>query len=110
MQRQDKAKVTEIAEQIRKEGGFDANAFWKHAEKIRGKKSETGTAMKDEDGKIQEDPEKVKEIHKRYFEKLLKDREPEGQEEKELEDLKEKCIRAMEKAASRFEKSETRRS
>ena len=59
--------------------------------------------MKDEDGKIQEDPEKVKEIHKRYFEKLLKDREPEGKEEKELEDLKEKCIRAMEKAASRIE-------
>ena len=102
-EKQEKSKVIEIAEKIRKNGGFDANAFWKYAEEIRGRKKETATAMKDEDGNIEEDPEKIKEIHKRYFEKLLKDWEPEGEEEQELEELKEKCIKVMEKAASKIE-------
>ena len=102
-QQQERSKVTKIAEKIRKDGGFDSNAYWKYEEKMKGKKKETATAMKDENGKIEEDPEKIKEIHRKYFEKLLKDREPEGLEEKELEELKEKCINIMKKAANRIE-------
>ena len=47
------------------------------------------------------EPEKIKEIHRKYFEKLLKDREPEGMEEQELEELKGKCIEVMKKAANK---------
>ena len=101
-QQQEKAKVTEIAERIRKDGGFDSNAYWKYEEKMKGKKKETATAMKDENGKIEEEPEKIKEIHRKYFEKLLKDREPEGMEEQELEELKGKCIEVMKKAANKI--------
>ena len=101
--KQEASKVSRIAEKIRKEGGFDANAFWKHAAEMRGNKKETATAVKDEEGKIEEDPVKIKEIHRRYFEKLLKDRKPEGKDEIELEELKEKCIRSMEKATKGIE-------
>ena len=102
-EKQAETKVIEVAEKIRKDGGFDANAFWKHSEIMRGRKKELATAMKDENGRIKEDPEEIKEIYRNYFEKLLQDREPEGEDEKELEKLKEKCIKVMEKAASQID-------
>merc|ERR1712228_687822 len=48
-----------------------------------------------EKGKVEEDPEKIREIYKTFYQKLLKDREPEDEEEQEMQDLKEKCIEVM---------------
>ena len=70
---------------------------------MKGRKREVATGIKNEEVKIEEEPEKIKEIYRAYFEKLLKDRDPEGKEEGEAEELKEKCIKAMEKAAEEIE-------
>ena len=104
--KQEKIKILETAKNIKKEGGFDANAFWKHEEKMKGRKTETATAMIDENGKIEEDPEKIKEIYKKFYQKLLKDREPEGEMEKETQQLKEKCIKLMKNEAEKKEIAE----
>ncbi len=56
--KQERIKIIEIAKSIKKEKGFDANAFWIHAERMRGRKAETATAMLDEEGNIEEDPRK----------------------------------------------------
>ena len=94
-EKQEKRKVIRVANNIKKESGFDANAFWKFQERMKGRKSEPATAMIDEEGKVEEDPEKIKEIYKTFYQKLLKDREPEDEEEQEMQDLKEKCIEVM---------------
>ena len=67
----------------------------------RGRKYEPATAMKREDGQIEEDPEEIKEIYLKFYEKLLKDREPEDEEEKQIQLYKEKCIELMDKEANR---------
>ena len=94
--KQERNRVIETAKNIKKEGGFDANAYWKHMEKLQGRKAEPATAMLDEKGKIEEDPEKIREeIYKPFYMNLLKDREPENEMEKEVQALKEKCIEVM---------------
>ena len=100
-QKQERRRITEVANKIRKEGGFDGNAFWKHAEMMRGRKIEPPTAMKREDGEIEEDPEKIKDIYLSFYENLLKDRKPEDEEEMQIQQYKEKCIELMEKEANR---------
>ena len=99
-QNQERKKITETAIRIKKEGGFDANAFWKHDEMMKGRKKEPAVAIKNEKGEIEEDPEKIKEIYRNFYEKLLKDREPENADEKEVQELKEKCVYVMERSAS----------
>ena len=90
-----KNRVIQIAKNIKKEKGFDPNAFWELTKRLAGRNHETATAMLDEDGKVEEEPEKIKEIYKRFYEKLLKDRDPENEAEKEVQQLKEKCVVAM---------------
>ena len=51
--------------------------------------------MYDEEGNLEENPEKIKEIFKTFYEKLLKDREPESDSEQDVQELKEKCIEVM---------------
>ncbi len=97
--KQEKIKIVETAKNIKKEGGFDANAFWKHLEQMRGGKVEVATAMFDENGNIEEDPEKIRNIYKTFYQKLLKDRDPEDEIEKEMQQLKEKCIEVMKRKA-----------
>ena len=97
--KQEMKKITEIANKIKAEGGFDANAFWKHREMMTGRKKETATAMKTETGEIEEDPEKIKEIYRLFYQNLLKDREPDDEEEKQLQENKEKCIKLIEESS-----------
>ena len=76
--KQEKDRLINIAKNIKKEKGFDANAFWELNKRVSGRKTITATAMKDEDGNIEEDPEKIKEIYRKYYQTLLKDREPDN--------------------------------
>ena len=102
-EKQEKRRIIQTANNIKKESGFDANAFWKFQERSKGRKREPATAMIDEEGKVEEDPTKIKEIYKTFYEKLLQDREPEDEEEREMQDLKEKCIKAMMKKGKDIE-------
>lgn len=81
-EKQEKRRIIQTAKNIKKESGFDANAFWQFHERTKGKKSEPATAMKDEQGNLEEDPSKIKEIYRTFYQKLLKDSEPENEEER----------------------------
>ena len=61
-EKQEKRRIVQTANNIKKESGFDANAFWKFQERSNGRKREPATAMLDEQGNIEEDPTKIKEI------------------------------------------------
>ena len=76
--KQEKNRIISIANNIKKEKGFDANAFWELDKRLKSRNGEVATAMMDEEGKLEEDPEKIREIYKRFYQKLLKDREPEN--------------------------------
>ena len=102
-EKQEKRRILHIANNLKKESGFDANAFWKFQERTKGRKSEPATAMIDDEGNIEEDPTKIKEIYRTFYQKLLKDREPENEEEQEMQQLKEKCIEVMMKKAQNLE-------
>ena len=69
----------------------------------KGRKAETATAMLNEEGKLEEDPEKIRQIYKVFYEKLLRDRDPENEEEKQVQQLKEKCIDVMKECAQKKE-------
>ena len=49
----------EVARRIKKEGGFDANAFWRHAEAIKGRTKVIATAMHRTDGTREKDQDKI---------------------------------------------------
>ena len=100
-QTQEKTKIIKIANKIKTEGGFDANAFWKHDEMMKGKKKEIATAMRNEEGNIEEEPTKIKEIYRNFYQQLLKDRDPEDDDEKQIQQDKEKCIEIMERYAQK---------
>ena len=68
---------------------------------VKGKKVKPPTAMKGENGELEEDPEKIKDIYLNFYQKLLKDREPEDEEERQIQQYKEKCIELMNREANR---------
>ena len=94
-EKQEKRRIVQIAENIKKESGFDANAFWQFQQRSEGRKKEPATAMIDDQGNVEEDPTKIKEIYRTFYQTLLKDREPDDEEEREMQQLKEKCIEVM---------------
>ena len=100
---QEKNRVSRVAQTIKKEKGFDGNAFWELTKRLGGRKTEIATAMFDEKGNLEEEPEKIKEIYKEFYEKLLKDRDRENEEEREVQQLKEKCIEVMRDSATKKE-------
>ena len=61
--------------------------FWKFREKMRGKDEEKRTAMKDENGRIQEEEEKIKEIYRNHYKNLLQEKQANGIEEKKAEEI-----------------------
>ena len=102
-QTQKKKKAMQVARKIKKEGGFDANAFWKYQEAIKGRKKEIATAMNRADGTKEKDKEKIKEMYREYYQQLLEDRKPENEEEERIERNRDKCIKIMEKVSEEKE-------
>lgn len=68
---------------------------------MKGEKKEVATAIKLEDGTIEENSDEIKEIFRDLYDKLLKDRKPEDEEERLVQVLKEHCMTILEKAAKR---------
>ena len=89
------------ANQIKSEKGFDGSAFWEFKRRTQGKKKETMESIKNEKGEIEEDPEKILEIYKNFYKKLLTGREMDTTAGKEAEQLVNKYIEELEKKAYR---------
>ena len=98
-----KEKARKVAKKLKSENGFDINAFWKHAERMKGRKAETATSMENEKGEIEIEPEKIKEIYKQFYQKLLEKRLPTNEDEERIETNRNKCIEIMQEVAKRKE-------
>ena len=96
-----KARTMEIANKIKSEKGFDGSIFWEFRKRNNGNKIEGMTAIKDENGKKEEDPQKILEIYKKFYIKLLSGKDMTTEEGRETEDIVNKYIKAIEKKAAR---------
>ena len=62
-------KAMEVAKTLKKEGGFDANVFWKHAKTMNGRKTEIAASICYTEGKIENNHGKIEEIYIENFAK-----------------------------------------
>ena len=65
-------RISKIVADVQEAGGVNSTTFWEVRNKFFGRQADIADVMEDENGVIQDDPEEIKEIHARYFEKLLK--------------------------------------
>ena len=94
-----KARTMEIASKIKSEKGFDGSVFWEFRKRNNGKKAEGMTAIKDEKGEREEDPEKILNIYKNFYIKLLSGKDMTTKEGKETEKIVNKYIEVLERKA-----------
>ena len=94
-------KVVKIAGQIKSEKGFDGGAFWEFKKHCQGKKTETIEAIKNELGELQEEPTKILEVYRSYYQHLLNTNEMTTQVGKEIETLIDRYINELGKQAKR---------
>ena len=100
--RQDNAYKTKcIAEKIKSEKGFDGGAFWNYLSKIKGRKTETAVALKNEEGVLVEEPKEILGIYQKFYEKLLTGKPMETEEGKDVEVLVNKYVEVLERKALR---------
>ena len=74
-------RITNTANEIKEGGGVNSGKFWEFKRKLAIKKKEVKIAMKDEDGKLQEDIEINKIIFEKFYRKLLTLPEPRNEKE-----------------------------
>ena len=68
---ENRRRTIRLANKIKSEKGFDGSAFWEFKRRSSGKRKEEMTAIKNEEGELEENPEKILEIYQRFYEKLL---------------------------------------
>ena len=78
-------RVNKIVADVQEAGGVDSTTFWKVRSRLLGKSCETADAMEDDEGVLHEDPEEIREIYVKHFEKLLQRPTSESTEGKEAE-------------------------
>ena len=64
-------KVESTIKKVQEAGGVDSSTFWEVKKRLMGKTANEVLGVKDEQGKKQEGPEEVKEVYRKYFNKLL---------------------------------------
>ena len=65
-------KIRKNIEALRRNGGgVKEETFWEFKRRISGKKEEQRVAMRDENGKIETEPEKIKKIYAEFYENLF---------------------------------------
>ena len=80
-----KRRTFRLANRIKSEKGFDGSAFWEYKKISNGRKSESMTSMKNEEGKIEEDPKQILMIYQKFYQKLLTAREMTTESGKQIE-------------------------
>eukprot|EP00112_Aurelia_sp_Birch-Aquarium-sp1_P026251 Seg92.1 transcript_id=Seg92.1/GoldUCD/mRNA.D3Y31 product="LINE-1 retrotransposable element ORF2 protein" pseudo=true protein_id=Seg92.1/GoldUCD/D3Y31 len=86
-----KKKISKVAEVINKSKGINRTAFWQFKNKMTKKTKESKTTMKDKNGKIEENSEKIMEIFESFYTDLFKTSKARSHQEeiaeKEVESL-----------------------
>ena len=88
-------KVKRAIEDLRRNGrGVKEESFWDFKRKLGGQKKETPVGMKNEDGVIVHEPQKIKEVYKDFYTKLFhnpKEEEIKQAVDKKMEEIKKKA-------------------
>ena len=75
-------RIKETVEHLKSKNGIHGGNIWEFKKRMEsGKKNIVMTSMKDENGQLEEDHTKILEMYKEYYEKLLKQRLAETDEE-----------------------------
>ena len=100
MKAQNTRRIVGTVESLRKNGGgFNEGTFWEFKRKLQKRKEETITAMKDTNGEMQNDNEKIIQIYQDFYQELFETKKSKTEEEKEAEEnVEEKFQTIMNKA------------
>jgi hypothetical protein len=102
LKRQKKSdRARRLAMQIKSENGFDGGAFWEYKRRSEGRKKEAAVAIKNKAGEIEEDPEKIMEVYREFYEKLLTGKEMDNESGKNAEWIVNKHMEALERIAKK---------
>ena len=91
-----KKKIEKTTMEIKKQGKFNNNAFWKLKEKLTRKEREKRTAMRNKEGEMCENREEIMEIFANFYEELLATAEPRNKRERLVEEEIETMFRQLE--------------
>ena len=98
---ENRSRTVDIARKIKSEKGFDGSAFWEYRRRSNGRKQEEMTAIKNEDGELEEDPKQILEIYKKFYQKLLTGKEMMTEAGKEVEEMVNKYVDIVLSAADK---------
>jgi hypothetical protein len=87
-----KKRMMNLASEIKNEKGFNGGAFWEYKRRNSSRKREEMTAIKDENGHLEEDPQKILEIYQNFYQTLLKGKEMETERGKEIEKIVDRYV------------------
>ena len=96
---ENKRRTYSIANKIKSEKGFDGSAFWEFKRRTSGKKSEEMTVIKNEEGEIEEEPDKILEVYQKFYQNLLTGKEMTTDAGKQMEEVVNKYIEQLVKMA-----------
>ena len=80
-------KIGKVVDKLRSEKGINGPNMWNVVSKLKRRKPSPPTAIKDKNGKILEDPEKIKTRYLEHFRDLLSPAASTTEQEKQQEDL-----------------------
>ena len=89
---QNRRRTFNLANKIKSEKGFDGSAFWEFKKRSEGRKSEKMTAIKNEKGEIEENPEEIIRIYEEFYKKLLTGKEMETEAGLQIEEIVNKYV------------------
>ena len=98
-------KIGKVVGQLRSSKGINGPNMWEVLKKVRRRKAEPPAAIKDKEGNILEDPEKIKNRYLEHFRELLAPVEAESEEGKKQEEL---IDIAFDRVIATADKEETR--
>ncbi len=95
-----KRKAEQIAQDIKKESGFDGGAFYEYKRRQQGKKEEARMSIKDKKGNLVEKPNEIKKVYRDFYEELLQEKEID-EDGKEMQKIVDQYTEIMERIAAK---------
>ena len=89
---ENKKRMIKLASEIKSKNGFNGGAFWEYKRRNSGRKREEMTAIKDEDGQLEEDPQRILKIYQNFYQTLLKGKKMETLKGKATENIVDKYV------------------
>ena len=100
-----KNKITKVVEDLRSKKGINGPNVWEVLKKVRRKKNNPPTAIRDKKGNLLEEEDEIKDRYIEHFSDILKPAEARDAEEKSQEESINKIFDNIVKIAQKHKKS-----